>query len=166
MKRLSMTRAMRLAGITFLAANATMAAASRALILSPQQSTQAPPAVTYRDAPRTGAEFDDMMTKLSNWGRWGKTDTLGAATLITADVRKQAVALAKSGVVVSLAHDALQEKAEDAAGPSIPHRIMPPIDDGLTLAGSFQLPSHSQSMTHLDALCHLLYKGKAYNGFA
>ena len=39
---------------------------------------------------------------LSNWGRWGKDDEIGALNLITPAKRKQAAALVKDGVSVSL----------------------------------------------------------------
>jgi hypothetical protein len=50
----------------------------------------------------TRATFETWMTQLSNWGRWGKEDELGALNLITADKRKQAATLAKTGITVSL----------------------------------------------------------------
>jgi hypothetical protein len=42
---------------------------------------------------RTEADFDRAMEELSNWGRWGADDELGAANLITDEKRQQAVAL-------------------------------------------------------------------------
>ena len=45
------------------------------------------------------------MKELSNWGRWGDKDELGAANLITPAKRKQALALAREGLTISLAHD-------------------------------------------------------------
>jgi hypothetical protein len=60
------------------------------------QTANAPHPVT------TQALVDRWQTELSNWGRWGKDDTLGAANLITAAKRQQAMALAKTGAVVSL----------------------------------------------------------------
>src|SRR5258706_14652305 len=41
----------------------------------------------------TRETFDQWMTELSNWGRWGKDDELGAVNLITAAKRKQAAGL-------------------------------------------------------------------------
>src|SRR5438876_10783191 len=55
--------------------------------------------------------FDQWMTELSNWNRWGKDDQLGAVNLITPAKRKQALALVKEGVSFSLARDAEIEKA-------------------------------------------------------
>src|SRR5438067_13062394 len=65
----------------------------------------------------TQATVDQWMTELSNWGRWGKDDELGAVNLITAAKRKQAVALVKEGVSFSLARNAEKEKAVDNPTP-------------------------------------------------
>ena len=70
----------------------------------------------------TAADFQRAMKELSNWGRWGDKDELGAANLITPAKRKQALALAKEGLTVSLAHDVVQEKAVDA--PTILDRVV------------------------------------------
>ena len=68
-------------------------------------------------APRNAAEFDDLFKTVSNWGRWGKDDQLGSANLVTAQKRKHAVALVKTGTTVSLAHNPLTERAEDNSNP-------------------------------------------------
>jgi hypothetical protein len=44
----------------------------------------------------TKQQFDEWMTKLSNWGRWGKDDERGALNLITAEKRRQAGMLVKT----------------------------------------------------------------------
>ena len=62
----------------------------------------------------TEADFRRAMKELSNWGRWGDKDELGAANLITPAKRKQALALAKEGIPISLAHDVIQESAVDS----------------------------------------------------
>ena len=62
------------------------------------------------------------MTELSNWGRWGADDELGAANLITPTKRKQALALATEGLPVSLAHDIVQDR--DADAPNILERVL------------------------------------------
>src|SRR5947209_18092388 len=59
----------------------------------------------------TSEIFDQWMTELSNWGRWGKDDELGAVNLITAAKRKQAAGLVKEGASFSLARDAEKQKA-------------------------------------------------------
>src|SRR5579863_9295295 len=69
---------------------------------------------TARPAIANEADFRRAMKELSNWGRWGTDDELGASNLITPAKRKQALALAKEGVTISLAHDIVQAKAADA----------------------------------------------------
>src|SRR5262245_8338419 len=59
--------------------------------------------------PKNAAEFDQLFHQIKNWGRWGKDDELGAANLITDAKRKEAAALVKSGIAVSLSHDYLTE---------------------------------------------------------
>src|SRR6476660_7161527 len=65
----------------------------------------------------TQADVDRWMTELSNWGRWGKQDQLGALNLITPAKRKEAAALVKEGFSVSLARDAETEKTVDNDSP-------------------------------------------------
>src|SRR5438093_7492667 len=52
----------------------------------------------------TAADITRWMTELSNWGRWGKDDQRGTLNLITPEKRRQALALVRDGVSVSLAH--------------------------------------------------------------
>src|SRR5687767_8204353 len=61
----------------------------------------------------TKAEYERWKTELSNWGRWGKDDQMGALNLITPAKRKQAAGLVKDGVTVSLAGDVSTEKTID-----------------------------------------------------
>jgi len=109
-------------------------------------------------------DFRRAMKELSNWGRWGADDELGAANLITPAKRKQALALAKEGVTISLAHDIAQEKAADA--PFILERTLNDVTatgttDFYRYTGSYHGLVHS----HLDAVdCHVMYEGKGYNG--
>src|SRR5437868_5679124 len=65
----------------------------------------------------TKADVDRLMNELSNWGRWGKEDQLGAVNLITPAKRKQALTLVKEGVSVSLARETNTETAEDNPQP-------------------------------------------------
>ena len=80
---------------------------------------------TASRAPRNPAEFDELFQQVSNWGRWGKDDQLGSANLVTTAKRKQAIALVKDTVSVSLAHNPLTEPAEDNSRP-FEHSMNPP----------------------------------------
>src|SRR3981081_700816 len=67
--------------------------------------------------PVTDAEYQRWKADLSNWGRGGKSDEIGALNLITPAKRKQAAALVKEGVSVSLAADADSVQAVDNPNP-------------------------------------------------
>jgi kynurenine formamidase len=110
------------------------------------------------------ADFRRAMKELSNWGRWGADDELGAANLITPPKRKQALALAKEGVTISLAHDVVQEKAPDA--PNVLERTLGNVaPTGTTDRYQYTGTYHGVAHSHLDAVdCHILFEGKGYNG--
>src|SRR5262247_450946 len=64
---------------------------------------------TGRPTIKTEEDFRRAMKELSNWGRWGANDELGAANLITPAKRRRAAALVKDGITVSLEHPIFQE---------------------------------------------------------
>src|SRR5437868_690464 len=82
-------------------------------------------AVTVRSAGQDGKsshavskeKYEQWKKELSNWGRWGKDDQLGAINLITPAKRKAAAALVREGVSVSLALDADEVKSIDNPNP-------------------------------------------------
>jgi kynurenine formamidase len=108
------------------------------------------------------AEYEKWKTELSNWGRWGKDDQLGAINLITPAKRKQAAALVKEGIPVSLAGVVNTERSADNAQPY--EHVMTssgPAGAGDSLSVSF----HGYAHTHLDAFAHRFFEGKMWNGF-
>lgn len=111
----------------------------------------------------TQAQFDKWKVELSNWGRWGKDDEKGTLNLITPEKRKQAAALVRDGVSVSLARTLDTEKAVDNSSPF--ERTMNPIRPAAS-SDRFTINFHGSAHTHLDALGHHFIDGKMYNGFA
>ena len=109
--------------------------------------------------PHNAAEFDQLFAQVSNWGRWGKDDQLGSANLVTAAKRKHALALAREGSTVSLAHNPLTERGSDNPSP-FEHTMNP----GLFM-DTYKVSYHGYAHSHIDALCHILYKDKTYNGY-
>jgi kynurenine formamidase len=112
-------------------------------------------------SPSTGvtrADYDRWKSELSNWGRWGKDDQIGALNLITAAKRRQAAALVKEGFSVSLARDVDTEKAADNPQP---------YERSMIAIGSdrFSVAFHGVAHTHLDSLAHIHYDGVFYNGY-
>src|SRR5437879_3827484 len=67
----------------------------------------------------TKADVERWMTELANWGRWGKEDMAGTVNLITPAKRKQAAALIREGISVSMSLDAdtLPKGAEPEPSP-------------------------------------------------
>lgn len=117
-------------------------------------------------APRNAAEFDELFQQISNWGRWGKDDQLGSANLVTAAKRTQAVALVREAISVSLAHSPLTERADDNGSPFErtwnPPTLQPPW---LAFGDTYRVSYHGFAHSHIDALCHIMYKDRAYNGY-
>jgi kynurenine formamidase len=110
-------------------------------------------------SPRNAAEFDELFKQVSNWGRWGKDDQLGSANLVTDAKRRRAAALVKSGISVSLAHNAITEKAADNPSP-FEHTMNPGF-----FMDTYKVSYHGYAHSHIDALCHILYKDQTYNGY-
>ena len=118
------------------------------------------------EQPLDKAELDRWMQELSNWGRWGKDDQLGTVNLITPAKRKAAAALVKEGYSVSLSSDAETVKSADNEFP-FGHRMIATGNDANPMFGMdiYSTRYHGKVLTHMDALCHMFYQGKLYNGY-
>ena len=121
-----------------------------------------------QEPPTVTADMvEAWMTELSNWGRWGEKDQLGALNLITPEKRRAAAALVRDGVSVSLAHPMLKETAADNPNPL--HHTMEATGAADSPASyamdSYEINYHGFAHTHLDALCHVFHQGKMYNGY-
>lgn len=104
------------------------------------------------------AVFQRWKTDLSNWGRWGKDDQIGALNLITPAKRRQAAALVKEGFSVSLSRDADTQKAIDNPDP-FEHSMIAIGADRIGVV------PHGVAHTHLDSLAHIHDAGIFYNGY-
>jgi kynurenine formamidase len=106
----------------------------------------------------TEGEYERWKKELSNWGRWGKDDQIGALNLITPAKRKQAAALVKEGVSVLMAGDLDTEKVVDN-----PY----PFELKMLTIGTDQISAryHGIANTHLDSLAHINDNGVFFNGY-
>ena len=114
----------------------------------------------------TEAQLDKWMEELSNTGRWGKDDVLGAANTITPEKRRQAAALVRTGETVSLSHDLIVggEKTEYVLPFFLRMRIIP---ERQVVRDRQDIDPHGNGGgSHIDALCHMAYKGRFYNNFS
>ena len=117
-------------------------------------------------AELTEEDIDRWMTELSNWGRWGEDDQLGAVNLITPEKRKQAAALVREGISFSLARPLDKEKGIDNPSPLEHVMIRNGVDHpGRSSADTYSISYHGSAHSHLDALSHFYHQGKMYNGF-
>jgi kynurenine formamidase len=117
--------------------------------------------LSSQTAPRraiTAAELESWKKDLSNWGRWGKDDQIGALNLITPAKRKEAAALVKEGISVSLAGDADTVKAVDNPFP-YEHEMLAIGNDRISVR------YHGIAHCHLDSLAHINEDGVFYNGY-
>ena len=105
--------------------------------------------------PFAREEAEGWYAKRRNWGRWGADDPMGAVNLITPQKRLRATGLAKTGRTVSLSRNFEPEQqfvrtSTTATGGSV-------ID-------YYGFIYHGQTVTHLDALCHVWDQGGIWNG--
>jgi len=117
----------------------------------------------------TQAEFEKLFESVCNWNRWGSDDEKGTLNYITADHIRRAAGLVRSGRPVSMA-----VPINTVAGPDNPrpatHYMVQSFDihseQGEPQFSMDYLGSefHGDCHTHIDALCHIAYKGKLYNG--
>src|SRR5436190_22209 len=112
----------------------------------------------------TQAQYQRWQTDLSNWGRWGKDDELGTLNLITPAKRKQAAALVKEGLTVSLASDAVAEKSVDVPCP-VEWAMVTASSTGATDRIGYPC-IHGAGTTHLDSFAHVFFGGKMLNGYS
>ena len=76
---------------------------------------------------------------------------------------------ATEGITVSLAHRVLKEEADDVPRP-FGHSMLgvpdPSAEPGFFggVSDNYDVSYHGYSHSHIDSLCHILYKGKMYNG--
>ncbi len=125
---------------------------------------------TASAAPKvTLAEFDRIFESVKNWGKWGPNDQLGTLNYITRDKVRQAAGLVRSGRQVSMEIPINKSAGPDNPNPAI-HFVSQGHDidigsNGLRFGLDFLgMVCHGDCHTHVDALCHISYKGLTYNG--
>lgn len=108
----------------------------------------------------TEAEVRGYFDRCSNWGRWGADDNAGTVNLITPEKRREAATLVSSGRAVSLAYPLNTVGGPGNWNPA-QHFLRATPDFSVDYIG---LLFHGYATTHVDALCHVFWEGKMYNG--
>ena len=124
-----------------------------------------------RNRPITAHEFDALFDQLNNQGRWGADDRKGTLNYITPEKTRESAALVKSGRCVSMAIPISTMTAPDNTNPAIHHMVKTHDDDCGSINTGFAadflgMQFHGDCHTHIDALCHVSYKGLLYNGLS
>ena len=101
---------------------------------------------------------------LSNWGRWGDEDQLGALNLITPEVTAAATATVRTGRTVSCARALNTQAAVDNPTP-VAHHMIGTFTEGWG-ADYVALAPHGFATSHIDALSHVFHEGKLFNGYS
>jgi kynurenine formamidase len=113
----------------------------------------------------TPDEVKASFERISNWGRWGKEDQRGALNFITAEKRAAAARLAKVGEIVSLALPLSTQTTAENPQP-VQHLMLHVGPHAVAALDYFGIAPHGMAFTHLDALCHVFWDGRMYNGFS
>ncbi len=123
------------------------------------------PIVSAQEVPPliTEAEYERWQVELSNWGRWGPDDELGALNLITPAKRLAATALVREGITVSLASTAQTERTIDNPCP-LEWEMANANRSGATDRIAYRC-IHGPGTTHIDGFAHRFFDGKMWNGY-
>jgi len=117
----------------------------------------------------SNAEFEELFQSVCNWGRWGPDDERGTLNYITPGHIRAAAALVCSGRSVSLSLPINTVAGPDNARPAVHYMVQ--LHDVRSERGEPQFARdflaseiHGNCRTHIDALCHIAYKSRLYNG--
>jgi kynurenine formamidase len=110
----------------------------------------------------------ELFEATKRWGRWGEDDDRGALNLLTPERVIKAAALVRDGVSVRCGRQLATAPAVDNPNPALHHMIragdVAASEKGLQWAGDFiGVAFHGNSVSHMDALCHVFVDGRMYN---
>lgn len=119
--------------------------------------------------PVGAAEFRSLYRRLAQASKWGASDRRGALNNITTAQVLAAVGEVRSGTTVSLARPIEDVRSADNPEPSR-HEMTGYAADRVRVPGlefatdRFTMNVHGDADSHIDALCHVIYDNKLYNG--
>jgi kynurenine formamidase len=114
-------------------------------------------------------EFERIFEAVKNWGTWGPDDERGTLNYILPEHLRAAAALVRSGRQVSMAIPINTVAGPDNSSPAI-HYVTQGHDIDIGMPGPrfaldfLGMAFHGDCHSHVDALCHISYKGLTYNG--
>ncbi len=125
------------------------------------------------DAHLNADEFDTLFEEMKRWGRWGAQDQRGALHYLTPARLAASARLVRDGVSVSLGLPLNTQAEIDNPTPAVHRMILPGVITSGETGSDSESPQfvkdyigvdyHNDGHTHIDALCHVDYRGLLYN---
>ncbi|WP_030854516.1 cyclase family protein [Streptomyces sp. NRRL F-4474] len=114
----------------------------------------------------TRAEFDSLFASVRAWGRWSEADR-GAWNRVTGEHVRRAAALVRSGTTVQLGLPWNTRAGPDNTRPAL--HYMSDLGDveapePATHKDFIAADYHGKAVSHLDALSHVAYRGRLFDG--
>lgn len=129
-----------------------------------------PPANPPANGPALSeAEFVDLLTQLRGWSEGESADERGTLAAVGPDTVQAALAVPRLGRTVSLALPINRASGPDNARPALHHMVdlgdveAPEPSAHKDFLG---LDYHGKAVTHLDAICHIAYRGALFGASA
>jgi len=120
----------------------------------------------------TKSEMRALFDRVSNWGRFGAKDERGTLNYLTHEKTAAAARLVKKGRAISCARNFPVQPGPENPTPALHHIVVggddpcahgiPGMEVSLDFIG---IAYHGLASSHIDALCHVFFEGKMYNGF-
>lgn len=135
---------------------------------SPADPADPPPSAPGNGPAVSRQEFDALFEAVRTWGRWAPADR-GAWNRVGPDHVRRAAALVRSGTVVPMGLPWNTRAGPDNAKPAL--HYMSDLGDveapePSTHRDFIAVDYHGKGVSHLDALCHIAYRGQLYDGRA
>jgi kynurenine formamidase len=124
-----------------------------------------------RPAALDASDFGALYRRLQHASGWGAADRRGALNHITQARVLAAVSEVRLGRTVTLAAPIESRVSPDNPEPAV-HQMISPAGDqadpgGLSFAmDRLAMNVHGDADSHIDALCHVIYRARLYNGVA
>jgi kynurenine formamidase len=125
------------------------------------------------DAHLSADEFDTLFEEMKRWGLWGAQDQHGALHYLTPQRVAASARLVRDGVSVTLSLPLNTQAAIDNPRPAVHRMILPGMSASGEADSGSEAPEfvkdyigvdyHNDGHTHIDALCHVDYRGLLYN---
>jgi kynurenine formamidase len=109
-------------------------------------------------------ELKTLFKELNNWGKWGESDEMGTLNYLTPELTAAAMRGVQTGESVSLGLPLSTEPAIDNPHP-VTHLMIQAGDVHMLASTDYVgMAVHGMTISHIDALCHIFWEGKSFNG--